>query len=80
MWYGLLQISQVLLCGVKKVFIVKGSDRDIEFLKIKIKLYIVNEEYEKAAELKRWVIEMGGDPEIENVEMLIEDRNRRNEE
>lgn len=59
---------------------MKGSDRDIEFLKIKIKLYIVNEEYEKAAELKRWVIEMGGDPEIENVEMLIEDRNRRNEE
>jgi hypothetical protein len=54
------------------------SDRDIEFLKLKIKLYIVNEEYEKAAELKKWIIEMGGDPEIENVEMLIEDRNRRN--
>jgi len=56
------------------------SDRDIEFLKLKIKLYIVNEEYEKAAELKKWIIEMGGDPEIENVEMLIEDRNRRNGE
>ena len=56
------------------------SDRDIEFLKLKIKLYIVNEEYEKAAELKQWIIEMGGDPEIENVEMLIEDRNRRNGE
>ena len=56
------------------------SDRDIEFLKLKIKLYIVNEEYEKAAELKQWIIEMGGDPEIENVEMLIEDINRRNGE
>jgi hypothetical protein len=56
------------------------SDRDIEFLKLKIKLYIVNEEYEKAAELKQWIIEMGGNPEIENVEMLIEDRNRRNGE
>ncbi len=56
------------------------SDRDIEFLKLKIKLYIVNEEYEKAAELKKWIIEMGGNPEIENVEMLIEDRNRRNGE
>ena len=47
------------------------SDKDIEFLKLKIKLYIVNEEYEKAAELKKWIIEMGGDPEIENVEMLL---------
>ena len=56
------------------------SDKDIEFLKLKIKLYIVNEEYEKAAELKQWIIEMGGNPEIENVEMLIEDRNRRNGE
>ena len=56
------------------------SDRDIEFLKLKIKLYIVNEEYEKAAELKQWIIEMGGNPEIENVEMLFEDRNRRNGE
>ena len=56
------------------------SDRDIEFLKLKIKLYIVNEEYEKAAELKQWIIEMGGNPEIENVEMLIEDRNKRNGE
>jgi hypothetical protein len=56
------------------------SDRDIEFLKLKIKLYIVNEEYEKAAELKKWIIEMGGDPEIDNVEMLIEDINRRNGE
>ena len=56
------------------------SDRYIEFLKLKIKLYIFNEEYEKAAELKQWIIEMGGDPEIENVEMLIEDRNRRNGE
>jgi protein-arginine kinase activator protein McsA len=50
------------------------SDRDIEFLKLKIKLYIVNEEYEKAAELKQWIIEMGGDPEIENVDVLIEER------
>jgi hypothetical protein len=56
------------------------SDRDIEFLKLKIKLYIVNEEYEKAAELKQWIIEMGGNPEIENVEMLIEDRIRKNGE
>ncbi len=54
------------------------SDRDIEFLKLKIKLYIVNEEYEKAAELKQWIIEMGGDPEIENVDVLIEERIKKN--
>ncbi len=51
----------------------KGSDRDIEFLKLKIKLYILNEEYEKAAELKKWVIEMGGDPEIEDIETILEE-------
>jgi protein-arginine kinase activator protein McsA len=54
------------------------SDKDIDFLKLKIKLYIVNEEYEKAAELKKWIIEMGGNPKIENVEMLIEERLRKN--
>ena len=54
------------------------SDKDIGFLKLKIKFYIVNEEYEKAAELKKWIIEMGGDPEIENVEMLIEERVKKN--
>jgi|TARA_B100001094_G_scaffold325072_1_gene378786 hypothetical protein len=53
------------------------SDKDVDFLKLKIKFYIVNEEYEKAAELKKWIIEMGGDPEIENVEMLIEERVRK---
>ena len=50
------------------------SDKDIEFLKLKIKLHIVNEEYEKAAELKKWIIDLGGDPEIENVYVLIEER------
>jgi len=50
------------------------SDKDIEFLKLKIKLYIVNEEYEKAAELKKWIIDLGGDPEIDNVDALIEER------
>ena len=53
------------------------SDKDVDFLKLKIKFYIVNEEYEKAAELKKWIIEMGGDPEIDNVEMLIEERVRK---
>lgn len=50
------------------------SDKDIEFLKLKIKLHIVNEEYEKAGELKKWIIDLGGDPEIENVDVLIEER------
>jgi hypothetical protein len=54
------------------------SDKDVDFLKLKIKFYIVNEEYEKAAELKKWIIEMGGNPKIENVEMLIEERLRKN--
>lgn len=53
------------------------SDKDIEFLKIKMKLYIVNEEYEKAAELKKWIIEMGGDPNIDNIDVLIEERIRK---
>jgi hypothetical protein len=29
---------------------------------------------EKAAELKKWIIDLGGDPEIENVDVLIEER------
>ncbi len=53
------------------------SDKDIEFLKLKIKLHIVNEEYEKAAELKKWIIDLGGDPEIENVDVLIEERDKK---
>jgi hypothetical protein len=53
------------------------SDKDIEFLKIKMKLYIVNEEYEKAAKLKKWIIEMGGDPNIDNIDVLIEERIRK---
>ncbi len=53
------------------------SDKDIEFLKLKIKLHIVNEEYEKAGELKKWIIDLGGDPEIENVDVLIEERNKK---
>lgn len=49
----------------------KGSDRDIEFLKLKIKLYILKEEYEKAAELKKWVIDLGGDPEVKDIETIL---------
>lgn len=52
-------------------------DKDIEFLKLKMKVHILNEHYEKAAMLKKWIIEMGGDPNIENIGVLIEEIKRK---
>jgi len=37
---------------------------DIEYLKLKMKLYVKEEQYEKAAKIKKWIIELGGDPDI----------------
>lgn len=52
----------------------KGSEADIEYLKLKLKLYLLGEDYEKAEVIKKWIIELGGNPEIENVDVLIEER------
>jgi protein-arginine kinase activator protein McsA len=36
-------------------------NNDIEYLKIKLEEYILNEEYEKAATIRDWIIEMQND-------------------
>lgn len=55
----------------------RGSEADIKYLKLKMQLYIVSEEYEKAAELKQWIIELGGNPEIENIKDILKDKERK---
>lgn len=56
----------------------KGSEADIEYLKIRLKLYLNEEDYEKAEVIKQWIIELGGNPEIENVEKLLVEKNKKN--
>jgi len=53
---------------------------DIEYLKLRMRLYILEEEYEKAAELKRWIIDLGGNPELEDIEMVLEEINNKQNE
>jgi len=53
---------------------------DIEYLKIRMRLYILEEEYEKAAELKKWIIDLGGDPELDDIEMVLEKINSKQNE
>jgi hypothetical protein len=53
---------------------------DIEYLKVRMRLYILEEEYEKAAELKRWIIDLGGDPELDDIEVVLEKINNRQNE
>jgi len=53
---------------------------DIEYLKIRMRLYILEEEYEKAAELKKWIIDLGGDPELEDIETVLEKINSKQNE
>ena len=53
---------------------------DIEYLKLRMRLYILEEEYEKAAELKRWIIDLGGNPELEDIEMVLEKINSKQNE
>jgi len=53
---------------------------DIEYLKVRMRLYILEEEYEKAAELKKWIIDLGGDPELDDIEIVLEKINNRQNE
>ena len=53
---------------------------DIEYLKVRMRLYILEEEYEKAAELKRWIIDLGGDPELDDIGMVLEKINKKQNE
>lgn len=53
---------------------------DIEYLKVRMRLYILEEEYEKAAELKKWIIDLGGDPELDDIEMVLEKINSKQNE
>jgi protein-arginine kinase activator protein McsA len=62
---------------LKTVFMANGSDRDIKFLKIKLKLYLYEEKYEKAATMKDWIIELGGDPEVEGIEELLNNKEKK---
>lgn len=56
----------------------KGSEADIEYLKIRLKLYLNEEDYEKAEVIKQWIIDLGGNPEIENVDELLVEKNKKN--
>jgi protein-arginine kinase activator protein McsA len=49
----------------------KGSEADIEDLKTKLTLYLHEEEYEKAEVMRKWIIDLEGDPSIENVESIL---------
>ncbi len=51
---------------------------DIEYLKVRMRLYILEEEYEKAAELKKWIIDLGGNPELDDIEKVLEKINLKN--
>jgi|TARA_R110001592_G_scaffold54758_2_gene167738 hypothetical protein len=53
---------------------------DIEYLKVRMRLYILEEEYEKAAELKRWIIDLGGNPELDDIEKVLEKINNKQNE
>jgi len=53
---------------------------DIEYLKVRMRLYILEEEYEKAAELKKWIIDLGGNPELDDIEKVLEKINNRQNE
>ena len=56
----------------------KGSKADIEWLKIKHKIYLHEEIYEKADVIKLWIIELGGNPEINNIDELLVGNNKKN--
>lgn len=56
----------------------KGSEADIEYLKIKLKLYLLEENYEKAEVIKKWIIELGGNPKIENIDQILVEKNKKN--
>ena len=56
----------------------KGSEADIEYLKLKLKLYLLEEDYEKAEVIKKWIIDLGGNPEIENVDEILVEKNKKN--
>jgi len=49
----------------------KGSKGDITYLRLKLMIYLYEEEYEKAEVIKKWIIELGGNPEIENINSLV---------
>lgn len=49
----------------------KGSKGDITYLRLKLMIYLYEEEYEKAEVMKRWIVELGGNPEIENINSLL---------
>ena len=38
------------------------GETDIEYLKVKMYIYVIKEEYEKAEQMKQWIIDLGGDP------------------
>jgi hypothetical protein len=47
------------------------NSRDIEYLKLKLQYYVLNEQYEKAETIKKWIIDLGGNPTIENEDKSI---------
>lgn len=55
----------------------KMAQEDIEYLKLKMQQRIINEQYESAEKIKQWIIELGGDPELEPQKELKKSKNDR---
>lgn len=53
------------------------AQQDIEYLKLKMQQHILNEEYESAEKLKQWIIELGGNPELEPQKDVKKSKNDR---
>jgi hypothetical protein len=48
------------------------SKMDIEYLKLKMFSYVENEQYEKAEVMKKWILDLGGDPKETNLKTKVE--------
>lgn len=48
------------------------KNRDVEYLRLRLLYYEIHEEYERAEKIKQWIIELGGNPVIDN------EKNKRN--
>jgi hypothetical protein len=42
---------------------------DIIYLKLRLQLYLLNEQYEKAEVIKKWITDLGGDPSLDDEQL-----------
>lgn len=55
----------------------KGSKGDIRYLKLKLMLYLCEENYERAEVMRKWIVELGGNPEIEDIDTILTEIHRK---